>query len=231
MSLVTYYLNGVDLSALGIFVSKSVGMLNRPALKEQTQVDWLDRHGVVWGHRKRRFQPREFRLDCFMKVQDKEKLVINLTRLYDLFSPKGLSQLRVELGDGVPPLVYMVALIDEVEVNKTWSSAEMVATFELRLVEPEPVKRLLTFRKSDGRCSISFESVQPVTVYWGDGEVSYDVMTNGMAMEDRTYDGSLVKVGHEYRGDGEPQAFIVVTGDIEEMRSFSTNAKVLWPRY
>ena len=229
-NLVQYYLNGVGLQTMGIFVSRSSGLIDRQAVKEVPTVDWPDLHGLVRGHRKERFLPREIRLYCFMKADSRGSLVKALQQF--LFVSEGLNQLRLVVEDSISPLVYMVTQEEAVEVNKTWQEGQMVATFELHLIEPEPVKRLLLYLPSADPCLISLQSESPLTIYWGDGEVSYDVMSQGMPLPDRVYDGMTVKVLHHYQtGITALQAYFVLAGDVDAIQSFDTNAQLLWSRY
>ena len=95
----------------------------------------------------------------------------------------------------------------------------MVGTFKLKLVEPEPVKRVLKHIRvgeSTKTCTITLTTTKYVNIYWGDGSVDYDIS------------GDSVKVKHDYANNGD--YFPVITGCIEEIKSFETNAIVVWER-
>ena len=95
----------------------------------------------------------------------------------------------------------------------------MVGTFKLKLIEPEPVKRVLKhIRISDSTktCTITLTSHKLVNIYWGDGQVDYDI-----SGENRT-------ITHDFAQNGD--FFPVITGCIEEITDFNTNAIVVWER-
>lgn len=117
------------------------------------------------------------------------------------------------------PLIYEVYIKDEIEVSKTWNDSLMVGTFKLKLREPEPVKKVLKhIRVSEATktCEITLTSTKYVNIYWGDGNVDYDIA------------GKDVSVQHEYTENGD--YFPVVTGCIDEITSFTTNAIIVWER-
>ena len=55
-----------------------------------------------------------------------------------------------------------------------------------------------------------------VNIYWGDGSVDYDIA------------GTDLKITHDYSDNGD--YFPVVTGCVDEITSFDTNAIVVWER-
>src|SRR5574344_2182293 len=177
-SLVKYFIDGVDLRSYGVFVSKSQGLLDRPAIKDRTKVDWPGRNGIVMNHNGKRLQERVITLSCFIKANGKRELVDRITKFNHLFDADGQRQLIVDVGHPEGPLVYMVDCEEQISVEKTWSNSLMAGTFELRLLECEPVKRLFLFLPNEGNpCRMKIQSQQALTIHWGDGSASYDVMT------------------------------------------------------
>ena len=55
-----------------------------------------------------------------------------------------------------------------------------------------------------------------VNIYWGDGTVDYDIC------------GDNVEISHNYSANGD--YFPVITGCIDEISSFETNAIVVWEK-
>ena len=95
----------------------------------------------------------------------------------------------------------------------------MVGTFQLKLIEPEPVKRILKhIRISDATktCTITMTTAKMVNVYWGDGNVDYDI------------EGEEITITHDYADNGD--YFPVITGCIDEITDFETNAIVVWSK-
>jgi hypothetical protein len=117
----------------------------------------------------------------------------------------------------IKPLVYEVYCRDEISVAKKWNDELMVGTFDLKLIEPEPVKRVLKYIRvgeSSKTCSIKLTSVKLVNIFWGDGSADYDVS------------GENFTITHDYADNGD--FFVVVTGCIDEISKFETNAIVVW---
>lgn len=233
--LVTYYLDGVDLREYGVYVSKSQGLLDRPAIKERTKADWPDRNGVVTNHSKKRLQERTIVLSCFIKAEGQKDLVERLIRFNRLFDTDGQRQLVVDVEHPRGPLVYMVDCEEEISVDKTWSRSTMAGTFELRLTEDEPVKRLFKFAPNEGDpCLMRIRSQEAVTVHWGDGTASHDAMAKGIAADDRYYEDNQVVLKHEYDAAYYGQSvYIVVAGNIDALTDDDTqsNADLLFSRY
>lgn len=72
------------------------------------------------------------------------------------------------------PLVYEVELLDEADPEKSWgqySNDLMVGTFRLKLVEDEPVKKVLRYigGTANGKATITVTSSKLLNIYWGDG--------------------------------------------------------------
>lgn len=95
----------------------------------------------------------------------------------------------------------------------------MVGAFDLKLVEPEPVKRILKHMRvgeSTKTCTITLTTTKLINVYWGDGNVDYDIS------------GESLAISHVYEANGD--YFPVITGCIDEISSFTTNAIVVWSK-
>ena len=139
-----------------------------------------------------------------------------ITTFEQQFDKKGTNRLVIDVHP-VKPLIYEVYCKDAIEISKEWSDELMVGTFKLKLIEPEPVKRVLKHirvNESTKTCTITLTSTKYVNIYWGDGSVDYDIS------------GDSVKITHNYDVNGD--YFPVVTGCIDEISSFETNAIIVW---
>lgn len=139
-----------------------------------------------------------------------------MSKFEQIFDAKGLQRLVVDVHP-IKPLIYEVYCKDSIDVSKKWNDNLMVGTFKLKLVEPEPVKRILKhIRVSDStkECTITLSSQKMVNVYWGDGSVDEDLC------------GTDLTLKHTYSDNG--YYFPVVTGCIDEITSFTTNAIIVW---
>lgn len=113
-------------------------------------------------------------------------------------------------------LVYEVYLPDGTDISKEWNDSKMVGTFSLKLKEPEPVKRVLKhFRVNENSktVTITLTTEKLVNIYWGDGTTTQDVY-------------GTQTITHDYSENGE--YYVIVTGVIEDIAKFSTNAIIVW---
>lgn len=216
----TYTVDGVDFRDFGVYVSGSDGIMNRPKLKPFASVSWDNYHGESVDLMHKFYEPREITLSCFIKAKSRVEFINRINRFQDVFNQKGLQRLCINVHP-VKPLIYEVYCKDAIEVSKEWDDDLMVGTFKLKLTEPEPVKKVLKHMVVDEAtktCAISIMSRKYVNIYWGDGTVDYDVCG----------DNNLCLAAHAYNENGD--YYPVVTGCIDEITSFSTNAIIVWDK-
>lgn len=215
---VIYTIDGIDFRDYGVYVSGSKGVVNRPKLKRMASTSWDDYHGESVGLQNKFYEHREIVLSCFIKAESKSDFIEQLTKFERLFDKLGTQRLVIN-ANPEKPLIYEVYCKDEINVTKKWSNGVMVGTFDLKLIEPEPVKRVLKYSRtgeSDRTCTIKLSTRKLVNIYWGDGSVNYDIS------------GNDVKVVHDYEKNGD--YYIVVTGCIDEITKLETTATVIWNR-
>lgn len=213
-----YLLDGVDFKTYGVFVSGSDGIMNRPKMKAPATLNWDNYHGESVDLSRKFYESREITLSCFIKADSKMDFIKKITAFEQQFDKSGTNRLVLDVHP-VKPLIYEVYCKDAIEISKEWSDELMVGTFKLKLVEPEPVKRVLKhIRVSEATktCTITLTSSKYVNIYWGDGKVDYDVS------------GENLTITHNYDVNGD--YFPVITGCIEEISLFETNAIVVWER-
>lgn len=214
---VQYYINNINIKdAYGVCVSDSNGIVDMPKLKDTAKVSWDNYHGVSIDLQNIYYQPREITLSCFIKASGKQDFVEKANSFVSLFTSKGTKRLVIEITP-TKPLIYEVYCPDGISFKKKWDKSLMVGIFSLKLVEPEPVKRVLNFIRlgvSTKTCTITLTTTKLVNIYWGDGSVDYDMS------------GENLTITHEYAQNGD--YFPVITGCIDEISSFTTNAIVVW---
>lgn len=210
---VVYSVNGLNFQNVGVYVSDSNGLLDNLTLKEMPRYDWPDYHGEIVDLSRLRYQPRTISLSCFIQASDVDEFIEKLNLFLGQFTRSGTQRLRV-LVHSTKPLVYEVYLRDAINLKKKWSDRDMVGTFELTLIEPEPIKRVLQF--GAGTASITLTTSQVVSIHWGDQTHTYDVF------------GTNKTITHTYSTPGPHE--IIVAGVIDEITSFSSNATVLWSK-
>lgn len=215
---VEYYVDGKNFKDFGVYVSASTGLLGKLARKDALEVDWDNYHGKVVDKKRPRYKERTITLDCFIDASSRSAFVNWVNRFMENFDKEGDVRLKVEYDGNTKPLVYEVYCPDASDVDKTWgtySDDEMVGTFQLKLIECEPVKKVLRHIGNDNsKATITVTSSKLLNVYWGDGSHTYNVR------------GKDTKIEHTYEKAGEYD--IIVTGVIEDIEKFSTNAIVVW---
>ena len=229
-----FLLDGKDIKATyGVCVSKVSGIADALKVKDPLKVDWDGYHGEQVDLSRPRFEARDITLECFIKttggkigfMQAVKEFFEQLTTKHEgntlngangELVQSGLHRLMIDIHP-TKPLVYEVYRNDLVEVDKEWNDAKMVGTFSLRLREPEPVKRVLKHLRTNEatkRIRITLTTQKLVNVYWGDGTTTQDVSGTG------------IELTHDYQANGE--YFAVITGVIEDITDFDTNAIVVW---
>ena len=216
---VEYYIDGVNFKDYGVYVSGSTGLVGRLAQKDALQVDWDNYHGIVRDRNRKRYKERTITLDCFLEASGRSAFVEWTNRFMSLFDGDGTHRLTVEYDGKAKPLVYEVGLYNEADMTKTWGQYNnelMVGTFQMKLTEDEPVKRVLRHisASDNSKAAIKVTSTKLLNVYWGDGTHTFNVS------------GSETTIEHTYALAGEYD--IIVAGVIEDIGSFETNDIVVW---
>ncbi|MFB5946129.1 hypothetical protein [Albibacterium profundi] len=213
---VSYILDNIDLNAWDIFVSSSEGIIDGLRMKQPFGVEWSDEHGETIDLSRPRFDVREIVLSCFMKAEGKQAFLVKSQNFLAQFRKPGTKRLVIN-AHPTKPLVYEVYMKDGLSIDKTWNNELMVGTFQLRLREPEPVKRVLMHVRNSTATktvTITFSSNKMLNFYWGDGTKTLDVS------------GTDKTITHDYADDGEYH--IIIAGVIEDITHFTTNAIIVW---
>ena len=206
-----YSVNGVNFKDFGVYVSASSGLLDNTDMKEGLVMDWPGFHGEVVDLSAPRYETRQISLKCFSYATSSNDFIDKTRAFIAAFQKAGTQRLMLIVNDRV--LVYEVYMDRSIGQDKKWSDGRMVGTFTLSLREPEPVKRVLKY-SGTGSASITLTSTKPVNIYWGDGVSTKDVY------------GSNVSRSHGYGSGGDH--YIIVSGVIEDITNFSSNASIVW---
>jgi hypothetical protein len=92
----------------------------------------------------------------------------------------------------------------------------MIGTFSLKLIEPDPVKRVIRHQRiseATKTLTITLTTDKTILIYWGDGQKSEVFGTNA-------------SVSHNYVQDG--IFYAIVAGVIEDITDFQTNGIIVW---
>ncbi len=208
---VRYSINGKDFKAFGVRVSSSKGFADTLKRKPVNQYDWAEYHGVSLDLDKPRFMEREIELQCFIEGENWQKLFDNFNLMVrNEFSKPGTQRLHIE-PHGYKILPYEVFMMSDVVLNKTFKEGKMVALFTLKLIEPNPIKKVL---KVNGPVvTLSYESETETEIFWGNGTKS--VVPGNAAVSNKSLpEGSI----------------IVIAGDIDSIKNMTTDAEVVWQK-
>lgn len=214
---VEYYVDGVNFKDYGVEVSDSSGIIGIPDKKEPLSVDWGTYHGVAVDRRRTRFKERTITLNCFIEAQSKSQFILKVMEFVNVFIKDETRRLKIEYSGKTLPLVYEVMCMNAADVSKKWRYDDglMVGTFQLKLIEYEPVKRVLRHIGAAGStASITASSNKLLNIYWGDGSYTFNVSGNNQT------------VTHTYEIDGEYD--IIIAGVIEDITDFTTDCIVIW---
>lgn len=216
---VFWLINGIDFTNYGVYVSESDLLLtNASEVKTQMENDWKEYHGKIVNVDIHRVTERTISLNCFIRATGKIDFVTKFNDFLTEFRKSGLRRLKCEI-DRNKPLVWDVYLKDGISVEKRWRDNEMFGTFELKLREPVPVKRVLRFNATDSSklalVDIKFGGI--IDVFWGDGTYDTDIDASDIA-----------KLRHTYATNGKYE--IAIYCEPDEIKYFYTNAIQLWSR-
>lgn len=218
---VEYFINGKNFKEFKVSVSDSKGVVGQLEKKDGLTVEWDDYHGKVRDTSRPRYKERTIQLDCFIEGVSRSEFLELLNEFCAEFDAGGTQRLKIEFDGPAKPLVYEVYQKKAADVTKKWARYNrelMVGTFKLELEEDEPVKRVLRYIATGAgqTASVTLSSNRLVNIYWGDGTRTVNVS------------GTERTVTHAYDGAGEFD--IIITGVIEDITDFSTNAILVWDK-
>ena len=207
---VAYYIDGNMFADYGVYVSGSTGITTVPKIKDPLTYNWGSVDGLDYHQDGVRYQERTIQLKCFMEAVSYADLIARSLAFFSLFIAN--RPLRLKIAAGTKPLVYEVICKDSISLDPDLSHGEKcVGTFTIKLVEPEPVKRVLS---GGGTATITIQSKTPVNIYWGDGSHTYDVS------------GNNVQASLSHNSGSE----IIITGEPNDFTNFSSNKTTIWSR-
>jgi len=216
---VKFSINGVDFKSFGITVGPNPkGLVDKLQKKTASSYDWTDQHGRFEDLEDARYEARQIELDCWFSAVGKDAMLENIMSIKEQFQLNGTQRLMVELSS--KPLLYEVHHPEQIDFSEMkWRDGKAFCEFTLKLVELQPVKRVLRYIKVDNNTpivQITLTSPDLLNIYWGDGEYTANVF------------GSLVNITHTYSQPG--TYYIVIAGVIENITAFTHNAVMVWAK-
>lgn len=208
---ISYFIDGQDFVKYGVYVQASNGITMIPQIKDPITYNWGTYNGLDYHQDGVRYKERTIQLKCIMEANTFPDLINKALSFFSLLCAN--RTLRLEINAGNYTLPYEVICKDEVRLVPDFSHQnKCVGTFTLRLVEPEPVKRVLY---GNGLCEITIQSKQPVNIYWGDGTHTFGVSGKDVSQT----------VTHNVSSK-----YVVITGEPKDFTSFTSNFSTIWSR-
>lgn len=211
MGEVRYSINGKYFKDYGIYVSSSLGLLDALKRKPIKTYDWHEFHGESVDLSNPKYEAREITLNCFVKGDNYQEMFENFRSVVlSEFQKSGTQRLLVE-PFGYKSLPFEVYLSEEVKLDKVFSESMSVGIFSLKIVEPNPIKKVLYLAYNT--LNLSYNSSKETEIFYGNG----------------TKD--LVKTNASISGKTLPaNSYIIIAGDIDGITNLTTNATVLWEK-
>lgn len=216
---VEYFVGDLNFKEFGVHVSGSSGIIGLLERKEQLTVEWDSYHGLIVDKKRPRYKERTITLDCFIEASSKTNFVEWTQLFMSQFQKPDTQRLKIEYDGRTKPLYYEVFAQSGSDIEKNWTYDNdlMVGRFNLTLIEPEPVKRVIRHIGSAGStASITFSSNKLLNIFWGDGLSTFNVS------------GKNREITHTYAQGGEFD--IIITGIIEDIKDFETNCIMVWDK-
>lgn len=216
---VKYFINEKNIKEeFGVYVSESSGIMDLPKIKEPTQQKWTEYHGTIVDLDAPRLEDREITLDCFISAPNQFEFMRRLSAFYAEFIKPGFKRLRIEVGDCNRPLVFDTYIKDGIKVKKQWAEGSQQGKFQIKLIEPNPQKKVLKFTATPENmtASLTITTDLAVLITWGDNEKTDEVFTEEF------------EVGHAYAQPGE--YYICISGVISEIKNLTIdqNTEIVW---
>lgn len=191
---VWWSVNGLDfIENWSVYVSESKGLIENMNMKEQMSYDWKEYHGKQINLDRWRMEERTIELECFIKSNGKVDFVMKLTDFLSQFQKPGLQRLKCEISEH-KPLVWEVYMPSQTDLEKKWRDQEMFGTFTLTFADPNPVRRVVRFAAKPGSmtCHISIKCPGVVSIFWGDGTSTEEIITDVATTITHTYTESKI---------------------------------------
>lgn len=143
MAELVWSLNGKYFKDFGVGISSSDGILGELKPKKQDTKDWSEYNGVALDLTKKpKYEAREFTLSGWIVGADWLTMLNNFNALFGEFRNAGKQRLLLDVF-GQKTLVFDVRCDDEIKLKKTFKQGKMVGMFSLKLIEHNPIKKIL----------------------------------------------------------------------------------------
>lgn len=166
MSEVRYSVNGKYFKDFGTYISSSEGLFDALKRKKINSYDWAEYHGSAPDLSNPKFEDREITLVGFVVGENWEVMKSNFDAIISEFQKAGTQRLLIE-PFGLKALPYEVYMDDSISLKKTFKNGKMVGTFTLKMIEPNPIKKVLYF--TGDTLNLSYNSPNETEIFYGNG--------------------------------------------------------------
>ncbi|MCT3669678.1 hypothetical protein [Elizabethkingia anophelis] len=143
MGKINWSINGKNFESFGIKVSSSRGLGDDLKQKERQSYNWPGRNGRQYNlNSKPKYEERIIELDCFIVGNDWDLMVNQFNLFTSEFAKRGTQRFIVEVFS-FRTRVYDIILSDKTVLNEVKQEGQSFGTFTIKLVEPEPIKKVL----------------------------------------------------------------------------------------
>ena len=209
MGEVKYSVNGVNFKQNNVIISDSEGIIGALDRKKITSYDWAEYHGSSPDLSAPRYEARKITLKGFVTGTNWEVMKSNYDQILSEFQKPGTQRLLIE-PFGLKALPYEVYLDDGGALEKKFKDGQMIGFFTLKLIEPNPIKKVLSF--SATLLNLSYSSPTETEIFYGDG--TKDIVPGNASMSAKPLPAGL--------------KYIIIAGDIDKITNLTTNATTLW---
>lgn len=166
MSEVRYSVNGKYFKDFGMYISDSDGLFDGLKRKKINTYDWAEYNGSAPDLSNPKFEAREITLKGFVVGDNWLQMKSNFDSIITEFQKAGTQRLLIE-PLGLKALPFEVYLEDATPLNKTFKDRKMVGTFTLKLIEPNPIKKVLYL--TGDALNLSYNSPNETEIFYGNG--------------------------------------------------------------
>lgn len=136
---VAYKINSVTFISKKAYVSQSHGLIDRPERKPVLSYEWPDETGTQYDLvNPLQYKERKIWLEMFILGTNWNEIKSNFKAIMDEFDKAGTQSLSVTPFTGGTELKYEVIIDGAVILNKRFQDGDMVGTFTLSMIEPNP---------------------------------------------------------------------------------------------
>ena len=167
MGEVRYSINGKYFKDYNVLISSSDGIGDGLKRKKVNTYDWTEYNGLSVDLSSPKFEAREITLKGFVIGSNWDEMMENFNTVLYEFQKPGTQRLLIE-PFGMKPLPYEVYMEDSTPLEKTFKDGQMVGVFTIKLIEPNPIKKVLYL--TDNTLNLSYNSSKETEIFFVNGE-------------------------------------------------------------